>query len=1078
MPRGPHKTDPARRLTRAGAALPGPWWGNWLAPVFLSLILVATAATQFLLFHSLAELFAISVAVTVFVVAWNTFPFTYSSFLLYVGCGYLWIAGLDLIHTLTYRGMGVFPIAGANTATQFWVAGRLYEALVLFSAPFFLHRQVAPRLVLGATGAAFVLLCGLIVTGVFPTAYVEGVGLTRFKVGSEYTIVLILLGAILLLQKRRGSMDANVNRFISIAAGLTAVAELVFTLYVEIVSTAMVIGHLLKFWSYWFVYVALVQFTLRNPFLVLGRQTGAYDAFPEPTALVDRHGTIRQANKALLQSHRESVLGRPCHESLHPAGLPRSECTVCHAIAQGTPAQGLELYFPEPGQWQEITLTPYFWSSRTVGIVHVARDVTVRNLARDAMAKELDRAKGFFDVAEVMLLALDVKGRITSINRKAAAVLGAPEAELIGQLWFDRLPGPQQAAARALFADVLKGQTRESRFHEGEAITRSGERRLIAWHTAPLRDNTGRVIGTLSSGEDVTERRRDEARLRQAASVYEASSNGVIITDAGYQVVAVNPAFTRITGFTEKDMVGRHGDTVLEMQQDPKFIQALHRQLESEGGWQGEMHIRRKSGAPLPVWEHVSALRDQEGRVTYYIAVLTDISPLKASEERLDQLAHHDPLTGKPNRLLFHARLTHALERAAREGTRLAVLFVDLDRFKHVNDTYGHEAGDRVLVETAARIAACVRAEDTVARMGGDEFTVLLEPLHRAGDAARVAQQIVETVRAPIALDGGEATVGASVGISIYPEHGLALDDLLHNADVAMYRAKQAGRNNYQFYTEELTRSARERRSLELALRRAIERAELVLHFQPQVEVQTGKVMSVEALVRWCHPERGMLLPEHFVPFAEEVGLVGELDTWALNTACVQGRRWRAEGLPIRVAVNLSGKRLVSGEWLENVQTILRHTGLEPGCLELEITEGCLMASADETLGRLRALKALGVALVMDHFGTGYTSLSHLERFPLDKLKIAPSVIARILSDENDAAVARAIIALGHTLHLTVTATGVSDPAQLAFLGGKDAAGPALADADQYQGVLCTPPLPAEELGPWMHSSQRCPPLS
>jgi len=1037
-----------------------------------SLVLVATAPSHFLFFHSLAELFAVGVAVTVFTVAWNTYPFTRSSFLLYLGCGYLWVAGFDLIHTLVYEGMGVLPITGANTATQFWVAGRLFEATLLLTASFAVRKHMEPSAVLAAGGAVFLGVCALIYFDLFPTAYVEGVGLTPFKIYAEYAVVLILLLASVMLWRRRERMDAKMNRLILAAVGLTIVAELVFTQYVEIVSVAMAVGHLFKFWSYWLIYLALVQFTLRNPFQILGRHAGTYDAFTEPTALVDRAGTIRQANSALRHDSGElEPVGRPAHTLLHPQGLARDRCPVCEAIAAARPSQGVELFYPERGQWCEIALTPFYWSSRAVGMVHVARDVTARHRAAELLAEERDRVRGYFNVAEVMLVALDREGRVLSFNRKAASVTGWSEQEVLGRDWFSLLPASEQVAARTALGRILEGEMGEGDFHEGRLVTRSGEERLVAWRTAPLMDGQGRVSGALISGEDVTQRRRDEARLRQAAAVYETSAEGVIITDPEFRVVAVNPAFMRITGFAEADVLGNHADAIIAPTGDGQFTRALRQQLRAEGTWQGEIRYRRKSGETFPAWEHISALRDSTGKVTHYIAMLTDITPIKASEERLDRLAHHDPLTGRPNRLLFHARATHALERAAREGTRVGILFADLDRFKQVNDSFGHETGDRLLVEAAARMEACVRAEDTVARMGGDEFTVLLEPLQDAADAGWVAQKIVDALHRPFDLDGIEATVGASVGISIYPEHGRDLEILLHKADAAMYRAKRQGRNNYQFYTKDLTASTHQRIALETGLRQALERAELVLHYQPVAEVQTGKILGVEGLVRWRHPEHGVLLPQRFLSIAEQSGLVSPMDQWVLRTACLQGREWQRQGIQLRIAVNLSGKWLNREECVQEVDRILAETGCEPQSLVLELSEEWLMRHGDESVGRLRELKALGVQLAIDRFGTGYTSLRFLQRTPLDVLKIDPSLVAQVTSDPDSGAVVRTIIALGHTLDVSVTAMGVSTGEQLDFLRALAPDGDAWLRADEYQGFLCQPPLPAEQLGAWLHAA-------
>jgi len=428
----------------------------------------------------------------------------------------------------------------------------------------------------------------------------------------------------------------------------------------------------------------------------------------------------------------------------------------------------------------------------------------------------------------------------------------------------------------------------------------------------------------------------------------------------------------------------------------------------------------------------------------------------KESQEQLERLAHHDPLTGLPNRLLFHARLQHALERGRREKARVAILCFDLDHFKNINDSLGHPAGDRLLQAVTQRLLESVREEDTVARFGGDEFTLLLEDLHDSKDAGIVAEKVLRVLARPFDLDGQEAYVTGSIGISLFPDDGQDITSLLKNADSALYQAKEHGRNNYHFYTRDLTRAAFKRLELESSLRRAVERGEFILYYQPQVDLSDGRVVGAEALVRWQHPDLGLVLPSEFIPMTESTGLIVNLGEWVLRTACAQAVTWQNEGLrAIRIAVNLSTVQVSRGGVLGTMERVLQDTGLDPRYIELEITEGLIMQQTHQTIMTLDDLTAMGVMLAIDDFGTGYSSLSYLKRLPLHRLKIDKSFVREIPDDAEDRAITRAVIALGNSLNLVVVAEGVENEIQREFLRSNG--------CDEAQGFLYGAPVPAAD---------------
>jgi diguanylate cyclase (GGDEF)-like protein len=476
--------------------------------------------------------------------------------------------------------------------------------------------------------------------------------------------------------------------------------------------------------------------------------------------------------------------------------------------------------------------------------------------------------------------------------------------------------------------------------------------------------------------------------------------------------------------------------------------------LNQTGHWRGEIRQRRKNGEFFPIWLNVSAVTDADDRVTHNVSLFSDITSLKESQEQLERLAHHDVLTGLPNRLLFHARLEHALERARREGNKVAILCLDLDHFKNINDSLGHPAGDRLLQVVTQRLLHAVREEDTVARFGGDEFSLLLEDLRDSKDAGIVAEKVLKVLAKPFDLDGHESYVSGSIGISLFPDDGQDITTLLKNADSALYQAKEQGRNTYHFYTKDLTRAAFKRLGLESSLRRAVERDEFILFYQPQVDLSDGRVVGAEALLRWRHPELGLMLPNEFIPMTESTGLIVKLGEWVLHTACTQAKAWQNAGLPfIRMAVNLSSVQVSRGDMLHTMKRVLGETGLDPRYMELEITEGLIMQQTQQTIRTLDELTAMGVMLAIDDFGTGYSSLSYLRRLPLQRLKIDKSFVREIPDDAGDRAITRAVIALGNNLNLTVVAEGVENEVQREFLFNNG--------CDEAQGYLYGAPLPA-----------------
>ena len=622
--------------------------------------------------------------------------------------------------------------------------------------------------------------------------------------------------------------------------------------------------------------------------------------------------------------------------------------------------------------------------------------------------------------------------RIVSVNRRCEELFGYGHGGMTGSSTAIVFPTQyefEEAGERQYPALAAGGDFSEERHYRRQDGS-------LFWALV-----SGCALDPLRPGEgsiwvyaDITARKEAEEKLRLSATVLEHIADAVMVVDIEGVIVAVNPAFTQITGYTEAEAVGQHSSLTRSGRHDDLFYQTMWDELIASGFWRGEIWRRRKNGEIYLEWLTISAVRDTRALTTHYVGVCSDITVIKQAQEKLDHLAHHDPLTALPNRLLFHDRLQHALQRATRDEEQLAILFIDLDRFKNVNDTLGHHIGDELLQQVAAQLSARLRDGDTLARLGGDEFIVLLEKVDGQYGATQVAEKLVTMFEQPFLVAGHELFVTCSVGVSLFPGDAQDLNMLIRNADVAMYQAKARGRNGYRFYAPSMTGEGIERLRLETFLRRSIEKNEIFLNYQPQVEIDTGRLVGVEALVRWNHPELGLIAPARFIPLAEDSGFINQLGKWVLDEACRQMMRWQEQGLRVpKIAVNLSVKQFERGSIAGMVAAILAETGLEPQRLQLEVTESVIMNTGD-ALGFINDLHAIGVGLAIDDFGTGYSSLAYLKQLPVQTLKIDRSFIKDISTDANDEAIAIAIIQLGKSMHLSVIAEGVETQEQAAFL--------------------------------------------
>jgi diguanylate cyclase (GGDEF)-like protein/PAS domain S-box-containing protein len=571
----------------------------------------------------------------------------------------------------------------------------------------------------------------------------------------------------------------------------------------------------------------------------------------------------------------------------------------------------------------------------------------------------------------------------------------------------------------------------------------------------PLEEAAGRITGVVTVSLDITRQKEAQKLNTLLATAIEHAGDVIEITDAESRFEYVNSAFERVSGYQRAEAIGQTPLSLLmsDRSEEPHY-RAVQSAIASGKVWHGTLTGRRKDGSVYQQEATISPVRNAEGEITHYVAVKRDITERLQHQARIWHLAHHDALTDLPNRVLFQDRLQQAVAHARRTGLLLAILLIDLDNFKDVNDSLGHEFGDHLLKAVTARLRNCTRESDTVARLGGDEFAVIQTDLDRSESAARLAEKILERLSAPFSLEDQEIHISASIGVTICP---LDQDDphqIVKNADMAMYRAKNTGRANYQFYKEDMNLAVRARKALERDLRKALANGDLDLFYQPQMDARRDVIIGAEALLRWPHPDRGLIPPAEFVPIAEECGLIVPIGDWVLETACRQNKMWRDLGLPpVRVAVNLSAVQFLYRDLMASVVRALETSGLDHASLELEITEGILMRETEMTISTLRRLAELNIHIAVDDFGTGYSSMAYLKLFPVNKIKIDRAFVKEVTSDRGDAAIVNAVIGLAHGLGLSVAAEGVETFAQALYLRAQG--------CDELQGYYFGRPMPA-----------------
>ncbi|RKZ53496.1 MAG: hypothetical protein DRR16_06230 [Candidatus Parabeggiatoa sp. nov. 3] len=686
-------------------------------------------------------------------------------------------------------------------------------------------------------------------------------------------------------------------------------------------------------------------------------------------------------------------------------------------------------------------------------VIGTGIDITQRKQAQEALARTLAEQKVILDNSLVGIAFLAEGRKFVRVNRKLEEICGYTEEELKGKtteiLYCSR--EDYEKVGNETYPLIGKGAT-----YEGEHLMRRKDgtpfwSRLLVKAVAPHDLSQGYIWNM----EDVTEQRRAEESQRLAATVFETTTEAIIVTNAQNQIIMVNPAFTSITGYTFKEVKGKTPDMLKSGYHDAAFYDEMWQGLVQTGKWQGEIWNRRKQGEIYVEWISIVAIRDSSQQITQYVAVFSDITKRKQTEEFIWHQAHYDALTNLPNRTLFADRLEQAVQTAARQEDRLAVIFIDLDRFKWVNDTLGHKAGDLLLQEAAQRLTGCVRESDTVARLGGDEFTVILLKIEDFLQVKVIAERLLKNLSLPFQLDNQEVSIGGSLGIAFFPEDGQDVETLLKNADIAMYQAKEGGRNAYQFFTAQMNTQITEQMAQENALRRALANHEFLLHYQPIIELSSQKMIGIEALLRWQPPIGNQQFPEQFMPLAENTGLIIPLGEWYLTAAVQQFQKWY-HLTNCYLAINVSARQLQTSHLVDIIVKVLKETAIPPHVLVFEISEDILLENLPQAATTLCQLDELGVQIAIDNFGSGWASLQSLRQLPIDIVKIDPFFIHHIKTDDYDMMLTEAIIKLSHKLNIKVVAEGVETQEQIAFLQEHH--------CDLVQGSYFSHPLKAENL--------------
>ncbi|MDX8126256.1 EAL domain-containing protein [Methylomonas sp. OY6] len=1036
--------------------------------------------------HTLMEGFSIVISALVFAVGWSVYQKENSAGFLMLACCFLGVAVLDLMHTLSFSGMPAFITeSDPEKAIAFWLMARGFAAIGLVMGWLLPNRPITPvsrALMLSVVLLYIGLSCWLVFfhQDWLPRTFDAVDGLTSFKKTCEYVLAgVYAVSAIGYLRQTRRQHTYD-PAGLAAAAAIMAMSELFATFYASVSDLYILLGHAYKLVAYGLIYRSVFLNSIQLPYQRLYQAHQALsvseakfhaiiEESPIAYALHDSQGNISYLNSAFVKTFGYTLGDIPTLAEwwwhAHPDAEYRQQVIANWHTYQRVPQSATE-----SGQTAELKVCCKDGRCRMVLVdivllgdslagnqLLILRDISERLEAMHKLADSVNMLQTVINTIPSRVFWKDLNYRYLGANLAFSQDAGLENpAELIGKsdeqlVWRDLAH-----LYRADDKQVIESNTAKLNYEE-TLMGPAGKTMHLRTSRVPLRNLQQQTIGVLGVYEDITARKSAEEEMQLAALVYLNSSEAMMVTDATGTIITVNPAFTTVTGYSADEVIGRAFVGTTIEPHDQAFYKTVLRVINTHGQWAGEISGRRKNGEDCIQWVTINSILNENGGVHRRVALIADITERKKSEELIWRQANFDPLTGLPNRNMFLDRLNQEIKKAFRHGRHVALMFLDLDRFKDVNDSMGHFMGDILLKEAARRISGCVRDCDSIARLGGDEFTVILGELDQVDGVNRIARNILQALAEPFRLGNETAYISGSIGIALYPDDALDTDSLLKNADQAMYAAKNQGRDRYQYFTALMQQNAQLRMRLANDLHGALARQQFLLHYQPIIEFASGSIAKAEALLRWLHPTLGMVSPAEFIPVAEDTGVIVDIGDWVFDTAAHQAKQWRQTYHPdFQISVNKSPvqfrrQAMEANQWL----ALLQELDLPGQSVIVEITEGLILDASNSTREQLSAFRDGGMQVALDDFGTGYSSLAYLKKFDIDYIKIDQAFVRSLVAGSSDMALCEAIVVMAHKLGIKVVAEGIETQEQYDLLNRMG--------CDYGQGYLISKPVPADQ---------------
>ncbi|GKT11469.1 MAG: hypothetical protein ISEC1_P0433 [Thiomicrorhabdus sp.] len=1049
------------------------------------------AFKDYLPVHITIETTSVVFALLIFVVGWNAYSNKISANILLLSVVFFAAALLDFSHILSYPGMPDYITpAGTEKAINFWLSARFIVAggllfIALFTlTPLQKNASRYPILILMMILVGLVHWIILFKDYLLPSTFIEGQGLTAFKVNSEYLLIglNILTGFILLLRMRTAQSYCAVSIFTAVF--IMAMSEFFFTLYADVTDIYNLAGHVYKVIAYYFIYKAIFVTTVQKPYKQLDESrkqlntqnrlfSSIVNNIPNMVFLKDakefRFVFFNKAGEKLLGVSSQQILGKNDYDLV---SREQAEFLISKDRETLQSDQVIEVQQEriKTVNGERILHTKKVAINDDNGqpeyLLGISEDITEMVKSAEALRNSERSLRASQSIAGIGSYIFDLKNMLWSCSDKLNKIFGIDESyEVSAKSWVRLIHPADRTMVKNHFRyDVMK---KGEEFNQEYRIIRRNDQSVV-WVYGVGRleyDEAGQPSKMVGTIQDITKGKKTSESLTTLSLAVEQSPNSIVITDLDGKIEYVNDKFTKVTGYSKAEALGQNPRILKSGKIEPVIYEQMWKALCAGKVWQGELVNRRKDHSFYIESVTISPVKQPGGTITNYVAIKVDITEQKQLQKHIQKLAHFDQLTGLPNRVLLNDRVAYLLSHAKRSNEQIAVMFLDLDNFKKINDTLGHNVGDKILIEMAKRLKKLVRSEDTVSRLGGDEFVLVFSNTDE-NSALHIAHKIINTISKVSQVEQYELTVTASIGIALYPHDGEDFDTLLKNADAAMYQVKKTTRNRSQFFTEKM--NAQSVRSLELtnALHLALKNGELEVYYQPQSRIEDGTTLGAEALLRWKHPEMGYISPAEFIPIAEESGLIIEIGEWVLKTVMAQIKAWKASDLAdMVVAVNLSAIQFRQEHFAEKLVKMIDESGVPYESLELELTEAVAMHDAKYIIGIMNELHENGISIAIDDFGTGYSSLSYLKQFNANKLKIDQAFIRELSTSSDDRAIVSAIIDMASNLGMKTIAEGVETSEQLAFLR--------MQGCDEIQGYYYSKAIPADEFAEYFKENYK-----